>query len=178
MLIRNTSGWGQPLRFFGAAAQVGLRDVWTTAGQMASASTGELSAHASIPVGYTTSAWRLAQSTGGLGSTNRTFAVATSSVTIAAWASGEAAVTASASTTSSATALKNAAGTTSGIASFSVDVIGRATIGAVLRIGSTPSADDNAFTLLDSFEVRSGVTVRQALRRAMEGAENAFAVGA
>jgi hypothetical protein len=32
--------------------------------------------------------------------------------------------------------------------------------------------------LLDTFEVRSGVTVRQALRRAMEGAENAFAVSA
>lgn len=178
MLIRNTSGWDQPLRFFGAAAQVGLRDVWATPGQQASAAAGGLSKFASIPVGYTSSAWKLAQSTGGLGSTNRTFAVPAASSTIGAWASGAAAIAASASASSPATALKNAAGTINGVASPTVAGVGRATIGAVLRIGSTPSADDNAFTLLDSFEVQSGVTVRQALGRAMRAAENAFAVGA
>ena len=179
MLIRNGSNISIKARLTGSYSGVGFRDAWKMGNPFHRVHAGGLSKYASVPVGYRdTVAYVIAQSDGGIASTSRTSGGASSDAAFDSLADATASVTGEATFTGDATALKDAAGTINGVASPTVSGVGRATIGAVLRIGSTPSADDNAFTLLDSFEVRSGVTVRQALRRAMEGAENAFAVGA
>lgn len=55
-------------------------------------------------------------------------------------------------------------GSAVGQATVTITVSGPGRISANVVIGFQPSADDIAFTLLDTFEVESGLTVRQALK--------------
>ncbi|MFN9116320.1 MAG: hypothetical protein ACK5XN_40275, partial [Bacteroidota bacterium] len=55
-------------------------------------------------------------------------------------------------------------GRAAGVATVTVTVAGPGRIAASVVIGFQPSAEDIAFTLLDNFEIESGLTVRQALR--------------
>ena len=55
-------------------------------------------------------------------------------------------------------------GSAAGRATVTITVAGPGRISATVVIGFQPSAEDIAFTLLDNFEVESGLTVRQALR--------------
>jgi hypothetical protein len=55
-------------------------------------------------------------------------------------------------------------GSAAGVATVTVTVAGPGRIAASVVIGFQPSAEDIAFTLLDNFEIESGLTVRQALR--------------
>lgn len=55
-------------------------------------------------------------------------------------------------------------GSAAGTATVTVAATGPGRISATVVIGFQPSAEDIAFTLLDNFEVESGLTVRQALR--------------
>ena len=55
-------------------------------------------------------------------------------------------------------------GSSAGVATVTVTVSGPGRIVANVTIGFRPSADDIAFTLLDGFEIETGLTLRQALR--------------
>jgi hypothetical protein len=179
MLTRNGSNIAIKGRLLGAAPALALRDASLTGNPLPRLHSGGLSRHSSVPVGYIDSvAYIPAQSSGGIASTLRTVALSTTSASLTALGSVSASLTASASTTSSLTGLKELAATFPGSCSISAPLIGRANISATLLIGASPSAEDICFALLDTFEIRSGVTVRQALRRSMDGAENAFAVSA
>jgi hypothetical protein len=179
MLIRNGSNIGVKARLTGAYAGLGFRDAWIMGNALPRVHGGGFSKHASAPIGYINSvAYVPAQTSGGLASTNRTTASASSDVALSGLGDTATTTTAAASSDGDLTGLKEVDVDIAGSVAATVSMIGRGNIGANLNIGSIPSADDFSFALLDTFEVRSGVTVRQALRRAMEGAENAFAVSA
>jgi hypothetical protein len=179
MLIRNGSNISIKARLTGSYSGISFRDASLTGNPLPRLHAGGLSRHASTPVGHPSgTAYIPAQSSGGIASTNRTVALSTTSVSLLGSGFISASLTASASSTSDITGLKELAATFSGSCSISAPLVGRANISATLLIGASPSADDICFALLDTFEVRSGVTVRQALRRSMDGAENAFAVSA
>jgi hypothetical protein len=55
-------------------------------------------------------------------------------------------------------------GTSEGVGTATVAALGVGNISGSIVIGFQPSAEDIAFTLLDNFEIESGLTVRQALR--------------
>lgn len=172
MQIVTSGGLNSRVRITGAAAACGLRDSWVrdiiwTQG---------LAAVASVPAGYGSKAYSLARSPGGIAAALVATAITTAGIT----GRGSIAGSAAGSVTSSASArlLYRIAGSTAGLATVTAAVRGSGTISATLRIGANPSADEVADTLLDTKTVLPGVTVRQALKRAMLGAENAFAVSA
>jgi hypothetical protein len=172
MLTLSVGGINSRVRITGAAAACGMRDSWTRGVTR----TQGLAANAAVPAGYGPKAFALARSPGGIAAA----LVASASGVAGIVATGTAAGTSAGSVTSSASArmLYRIAGTTAGLATVTAAVRGAGTISASLRIGANPSADEVADTLLDTKTVLPGVTVRQALKRAMLGGENAFAVSA
>lgn len=180
MLTRNGSNISIKGRLLGASPATALRDSSLTGNPLPRVHCGGLSRYASLPVGYRNEkAYIPAQSPGGFSSILRISGTASLTSTVSALGTVSASLTAASSLTSSLTALKNITCTITGTASSSLNLLGRANISATIRIGANPSADDIAITLLDTYTVNgSGVTVRQALRRAMSAAENAFATGA
>lgn len=172
MQIITSGGINSRVRITGAAAACGLSDSWVRGIIW----TQGLSAVASVPAGYAEKAYSLARSPGGIAAA----LVASASATADISATGTVEGSAAGSVTSSASArlLYRIAGSTAGLATVTAAARGAGTISASLRIGANPSADEVADTLLDTKTVLPGVTVRQALKRAMLGAENAFAVSA
>jgi hypothetical protein len=172
MLTLSVGGINSRVRITGAAAACGMRDSWTRGVTL----TQGLAAIAAVPAGYGEKAFALARSPGGIAAAVVAPAVGVATLT----GRGTVAGSAAGSVTSSASArlLYRIAGTTAGLATVTAAARGAGTIAATLRIGANPSADEVADTLLDTKTVLPGVTVRQALKRAMLGAENAFAVSA
>lgn len=172
MQIITSNGINSRVRITGAAAACGLRDSWVRDIMW----TRGLAAIASVPAGYGSKAYSLARKPGGIAAA----LVASASSAVAIRATGTASGSTAGSVISSASArmLYRIAGTTAGVATATAAARGAGTITAFLRIGANPSADEVADTLLDTKSVMPGVTVRQALKRAMLGAENAFAVSA
>lgn len=161
--ITGTSGYANPIGFAGAGGVAGIG--FAVRGQEGVPLYGRFAQYTGAPSGMRfgrSLIWPIKD--GGLGATQPY--VPAPIISAALTAIGEIGGSAAGSVTINADETEGRIiyGSSAGAGTATVTVSGPGRIAASVVIGFRPSADDIAFTLLDTFEVESGLTVRQALR--------------
>jgi hypothetical protein len=149
-----------PIRFTGGSESI-LRSSWTKNEQLIAGFNGSPN---SIPVGRRATAFALARSEGGVSCSVRGIASLVSDLggtgDVSVQINGTATVT-----NAALTGFRFGEATITGTATIAnAPLSGAANVGANIRIGFNPSAEDITGNLLDAQFVETGVSVRQALR--------------
>lgn len=116
----------------------------------------------SMPAGYLERALILPLSYGGIGL--RASGLGSASADIKATAAHSANLSGEAIVSGHVTGLKNSPATLAGSGGITAHIKGKTRIACDVQIGSRPSAEDVAWSVLDTSLIEPGLTVRQALR--------------